>query len=99
MKHNFQCNQCSKIYSSRQSRWRHKRNDHVIPAKLYRQQFNLKPIQRKTGGGTASDKGLLKILQNLVLQSPHKKSLVEEKEEVEAHRRDVSAHAAAASHH
>ena len=53
------------MYSSRQSRWRHKRNDHVIPAKLHKHQFNLKPIKRKTGAGTNSDKRLQKILQNL----------------------------------
>ena len=65
MKHNFECDQCSKTYSSRQSTWKHKRNDHVILAKLHKQQFNLKPIKRKTGAGTTSDKKLQKILQNL----------------------------------
>ena len=63
MKHNFECDQCSKMYSSRQSRWRHKRNDHVIPAKL--QRFNKKQVQRKTGGGETSNVTLQKILQNL----------------------------------
>lgn len=58
MKHKFECNQCSKMYSSRQSRWRHIRNDHV-----HKQKFNVKSIQ--TGGDTTSDQRLQKILQNL----------------------------------
>ena len=82
MKHNFECDQCSKMYSSRQSRWRHKRNDHIIPAKLHKQQFNLKSIKRKNGGGTTSGKSLQKFLPNLkILQSPDKESLEEEKQD------------------
>ena len=38
---------CSKMHSSRQSRWRHKRNDYDIPVKLNKQQFNVMQIQRK----------------------------------------------------
>ena len=57
MKRNFECDQCSKTYSCRQSRWRHKKNDHAIPAKLYKQ----------TSDGSNLNERLRNILKNLRL--------------------------------
>ena len=57
MKRNFECDQCSKMYSHRQSRWRHKKNDHAIPAKLYKQ----------TSDGSNLNERLRNILKNLRL--------------------------------
>ena len=57
MKRSFECDQCPKMYSCRQSRWRHKKNDHVIPAKLYKQ----------TGDGSNLNERLRNILKNLRL--------------------------------
>ena len=66
----FICDECSNIYSSRQSRWRHKKNDHAksVPYRSY-------TLQRPTVKG-----GNLETLEK-ILQSPD-----EEPEEVKKHR-------------
>ena len=70
MDRKFICDECSNIYSSRQSRWRHKKNDHAksVPYRSY-------TLQRPTVKG-----GNLETLEK-ILQSPP-----EEPEEVKKHR-------------
>ena len=68
MDRKFICDECSNIYSSRQSRWRHKKNDHAksVPYRSY-------TLQRPTVKG-----GNLETLEK-ILQSPDEEPLEEEK--------------------
>ena len=59
MDRKFICDECSKIYSSRQSRWRHKKNDHAKSAP-YRS-YALQPSNAVKGGNL---KTLKKVLQS-----------------------------------
>ena len=68
MDRKFICDECSNIYSSRQSRWRHKKNDHAksVPYRSY-------TLQRPTVKG-----GNLETLEK-ILQSTDEEPLEEEK--------------------
>ena len=68
MDHKFICDECSNIYYSRQSGWRHKKNDHAksVPYRSY-------TLQRPTVKG-----GDLETLKK-ILQSPDEEPLEEEK--------------------
>ena len=68
MDRKFICDECSNIYSSRQSQWRHKKNDHtkLVPYCRY-------TLQRLTVKG-----GNLDTLKK-ILQAPHKEPQEEEK--------------------
>ena len=59
MDRKFICDECSKIYSSRQSRWRNKNNDHTksVPYRSY-------TLQRPNAVKVGNLKTLKKILQS-----------------------------------
>ena len=59
MDRKFICDECSKIYSSRQSRWRHKKNDHAKSAPNH--SYALQPSNAVKGGNL---KTLKKVLQS-----------------------------------
>ena len=70
MDRKFICDECPKIYSSRQGRWRHKKNKHAKSV----------PSQRNKGGDLQTDDTLRKIMKMLKTSGDES---VEDKTEVE----------------